>query len=872
METSSPAGRAGSAFSIRTPRAVRRAMTIVVSVLLLTIALLAYLGYQDRLERAEQSATGSANALAEHMLRTLEGAEQVLYRAADRAGAMSWDQISGSQALWQELRAMAASAPQVRSLWLADSSGQMRLYTDRFPCPTLNVAARDYFSRAIKLPGGYYVGGPRAGTFTGKPFFSMSVPLRGPDKKVRGVVAAAINPPYLEAFAASLSLGRRGSAQLITLDGQILTQAPLKGWQPGERTTHRRVTAWLGQQINWGTYLSPAQAGREARLVAFERLSPLPLAAVVTASVAEVARDYWRENWLQLAVSLLCLLLVAGVFLVLIRRAKALAATTVSLAELQKEVEARQLAERASRESAQAYRAIYENLVDGLVLLDLEGRIVDCNPTFLRRYGYDAQELQGKTLDGLVGVEQPEVLGEMLEAARRGQGWQGETRDRRRNGQLFFSEITTAAISMGGDKRLLVILRDITKRRLAESQRERVLARLEALWEQYQHLDEDPEQISDKALKTMLSITGARYAFMGRVDLDRQRLIAESHSRAVSADCRTEGGRIHSPLADAGLWAEAIRRKESYIQNDYATGGPNQKGLPPGHLPISNFMAVPIMRHGEVVSLVCLADKPGGFDQDDELMVESFANGFWLLLERKEMAWELEEKAGQLECSNNELQQFAYVASHDLQEPLRMVSSYVQLLNRRYGDKLDQDAKEFIGFAVDGAERMRMLIQDLLAFSRVTTKGRPLEPTDSGRALELALTNLQVMIAESGAKVERGEMPEVLADQGQLVQVFQNLVQNAIKFHGPQPPVVRISAQDVDGEWRFAVSDNGVGIEEQYFERIFIIYQRLHSKSEYGGTGIGLALVKKIVERHGGRIWMESTPGEGSTFYFTIPK
>ena len=293
-----------------------------------------------------------------------------------------------------------------------------------------------------------------------------------------------------------------------------------------------------------------------------------------------------------------------------------------------------------------------------------------------------------------------------------------------------------------------------------------------------------------------MAITGARHAFLGRVEQDRQRLVLEEYSRGVHGDCRTRQDSAHFPLADAGLWAEAIRRQESFIENNYADGGALHKGLPQGHLAIRNFMASPIVREGEVVSLVCLANKPGGFDEDDELMVDSFATGYWLLLERQQMERDLEEKAQQLERSNIELQQFAYVASHDLQEPLRMVSSYVQLLNRRYGDKLDQDAKEFIGFAVDGAERMRMLIQDLLAFSRVTTKGRPLEPTDSGRVLDLALNNLQVIIAETGTKVEKGEMPQIPADQGQLVQVFQNLVQNAIKFRGPQPPVVRIGSEE----------------------------------------------------------------------------
>ena len=870
MEPLKPAGRPG-VFSMRTPRALWLAMIFVVAMLLLALGWMTYLGHQDRLAIAERGTASSANALAEHMLRTMEGAEQVLYRAAANAKYMSWTQIAGSKKLWEELRAVAASSPQIRAIWLADLTGRMRFISTEFPAPPIDISERGYFRRTIAQGKGYHVGNPHRSVTTGKPYFSMAVPLIGPDGELRGVVAGAVTPPHLDEFASSLGLGRKGSAELITLDGVILAQAPAENWQPGDVINHSRVKQWLHEQITWGTYVSRPIAGRGERLVAFERLGSLPLAVVVTIAVAEVGHGYWREHWTRLAFSFLGIVLIALVFVALIRRAKVLAATTVSLDELQQEMKARQLAERSSRESSQAYRAIYENLVDGLALLDSDGRVLDCNKAFLEHYGYTAEEMHGRTLKGLVGVDQPGLLGEIMQAAAQGRGMQRESRDRPKNGQVFFSEITTTVINMQGQKRLLVILKDITKRRQAEDKRERMLTRLEVLWELYEHLEEPQAQISEKALATLLAITGARYAFLGRVEQDRQRLVLEEYSRGVHQDCRTRQDSAHLPLAEAGLWAKAIRRREIFIENNFE-GGSLQKNLPQGHVTLNNFMGVPIIREGEVVCLVCLANKPGGFHQDDESMVESFATGYWLLLERQQMEKDLEEKARQLERSNIELQQFAYVASHDLQEPLRMVSSYVQLLNRRYGDKLDQDAKEFIGFAVDGAERMRMLIQDLLTFSRVTTKGQSLEPTDSGRVLDLALNNLQVIIGETGAKVERGPMPRIPADQGQLVQVFQNLVQNAIKFRGPQSPVVRIGAEQLDGEWLFSVSDNGVGMEEQYFERIFIIYQRLHSKTEYGGTGIGLALVKKIVERHGGRIWVESTPGKGSTFYFTIPQ
>jgi len=224
----------------------------------------------------------------------------------------------------------------------------------------------------------------------------------------------------------------------------------------------------------------------------------------------------------------------------------------------------------------------------------------------------------------------------------------------------------------------------------------------------------------------------------------------------------------------------------------------------------------------------------------------------------------------ELERSNKELEQFAYVASHDLQEPLRMVSSYTQLLERRYGDKLDDKGRTFIAYAVDGATRMQRLINDLLEFSRISTRGKPLQPVDVNRVLGAVRGNLSLAIQEVGALVTNDELPTVMADETQLVQLLQNLIGNAIKFHGGERPQVHVSAQAAATEWIFAVRDNGIGIAPEYFERIFVIFQRLHARGEYPGTGIGLAVCRRIVERHGGRIWVESTPGQGSTFFFAL--
>ena len=232
----------------------------------------------------------------------------------------------------------------------------------------------------------------------------------------------------------------------------------------------------------------------------------------------------------------------------------------------------------------------------------------------------------------------------------------------------------------------------------------------------------------------------------------------------------------------------------------------------------------------------------------------------------------LRERQAALARSNDELEQFAHIASHDLQEPLRMISSYTQLLRRRYAGKLDADADEFIGYAVDGTKRMQVLINDLLNFSRVASAAKPLEPVDLEAALSDTLKDLEIRIEDCGARVTHDRLPTVRADPVQMRQLLLNLIGNGMKFQAPQrKPDVRVSATREGRDWRFGVRDNGIGIDAQYIKNLFQIFKRLHSSDEYPGTGIGLAVCKKIVERHGGRIWVESALGKGSTFLFTLP-
>ena len=287
---------------------------------------------------------------------------------------------------------------------------------------------------------------------------------------------------------------------------------------------------------------------------------------------------------------------------------------------------------------------------------------------------------------------------------------------------------------------------------------------------------------------------------------------------------------------------------------------------------LRSFLSAPLLHHGEPIGCLNLHSlTENAYSELHRLLAERIAIYIAGAIANAQLHAQVTRQAEELTRSNRELEQFAYVASHDLQEPLRMVSSYVELLGRRYSGKLDERAEKYIYFAVDGATRMQRLIRDLLAYSRVGTQGGELAPTDTAPAVEEALSNLEVAVADSKASVIYPDLPPVTADSSQLVQLFQNLIGNALKFKGEHRPHVEVRAERDGSYWLFSVSDNGVGFDQKYADRVFGVFKRLHRNSDIPGTGIGLAICQRIIDRHGGRIWAESNPGKGATFYFTLP-
>ena len=499
-----------------------------------------------------------------------------------------------------------------------------------------------------------------------------------------------------------------------------------------------------------------------------------------------------------------------------------------------RDISVRKSAERHLAQMEGRYRGLLEAAPDAMLVVNQAGEIVLLNVQAEKQFGYRRDELLGQKVKNLI----PEGFAERLiadstrsaaEALAQQIGTGIELIGRRKNGSDFPIELMLSPLESTEGILVTAAIRDISARKGAEKH----LAQMEERYRGLLEAAPDAMVVVNQGGEIVLLNLQAEKQFGYR----RDELLGQKVKNIIP-----EG------FAER-LVADALRSAEDALAQQIGTG------------------------------IELIGRRKNGSDFPIELMLSPLESTEGILVTaairditlRKKGEADLLNKVEELKLSNDELGQFAYIASHDLQEPLRMVASYTQLLSRRYKGKLDSDADEFIAFAVDGASRMQRLIQDLLAYSRVGTKGQELLNTSSEESLERALINLRGAIEASGALVTHDPLPPVAADEMQLIQLFQNLVGNAIKYQSPGIPKVHISAmQNGGGKWMFAVKDNGLGIDPQYFEKIFGMFQRLHKREEFAGTGIGLAICKKIVERHGGSISVESQPGQGSTFSFAL--
>jgi PAS domain S-box-containing protein len=476
------------------------------------------------------------------------------------------------------------------------------------------------------------------------------------------------------------------------------------------------------------------------------------------------------------------------------------------------------------------YRGLLEAAPDAMVVVNQHGEIVLLNAQAKKQFGYGPEELVGHQVTTII----PEGFAERLvldgsrtaaEALAQQIGTGIELSGRRKDGSRFPIEIMLSPLDSDEGILVTAAIRNISVRKLAEAQLGQMEGRYRGL------LEAAPEAM----------------------------VLMNQHGKIVLLNLEAE--------------------KQFGYSREELTGRSVSQIIPDKLADELIANSVGATTHAVHVGIELVGRRKNGADFPIEIMLSPLQSAEGTLVTmairdittRKRAEARVAQMVEELNRSNEELGQFAYIASHDLQEPLRMVASYTQLLAKRYKGRLDSDADEFIAFAVDGAERMQRLIQDLLSYSRIGTNGKGLIRTSSEQALSQAVQNLGSAIEDSGAQVTHDPLPEVWADTGQLIQLFQNLVGNAIKYQRAGVPLVHISATSGSGsKWLFSIKDNGLGIEAKYFDKIFGMFQRLHGRDEFAGTGIGLAICKKIVERHGGKISLESEVGQGSTFRFAL--
>jgi PAS domain S-box-containing protein len=499
-----------------------------------------------------------------------------------------------------------------------------------------------------------------------------------------------------------------------------------------------------------------------------------------------------------------------------------------------RDISVRKAAEKHLSQMEGRYRGLLEAAPDAMVVVNLEGNIVLLNVQAERQFGYSRDELLGQKVkniipDGFAERLIADALRSTEDALAQQIGTGIELIARRKNGGEFPIEIMLSPLESAEGILVTAAIRDISVRRAAEKHLSQMEGRYRGL------LEAAPDAM------VVVNLVGE----IVLVNVQAERQFGYSRNELLGQKVKNI---IPEGFAER-LIADALRSTEDALAQQIGTGIElTGRRKDSGEFPIE-IMLSPL-------------------ESADGLLVTAAVRD---ISARKAAEAQLLRNIEELKRSNEELDQFAYIASHDLQEPLRMVASYTQLLSRRYKGKLDADADQFIAFAVDGATRMQRLIRDLLAFSRVGSTGQKLIDTSGEEALRQAIANLRDAINESSALVTHDPLPSVMADETQLTQLFQNLIGNGIKYQNPGVPKVHISAARNGGKkWTFSVKDNGLGIAPQYFERIFDMFQRLQKREEFAGTGIGLAICKKIVERHGGVISVESQLGQGSTFSFAL--
>ncbi|XHR30043.1 MAG: ATP-binding protein [Chthoniobacteraceae bacterium] len=820
---------------------------------------------------------------ANNQVALIDYSRQILTMISKLDRVQNWD-LESSQRLFDQLR---SENPLFSVVGLADLKGNVFCSSPEGKDSSA-VNDRFYFQRALQNKG-FVVGDFTVSRAAGKPTLHMATPVWNAQGHAMGVVFIGLDLMAVSESLGNVALSPGGTVAILDPNNIFLVRYPEPGKWIGRKGNHGVVQLTVPEGATEGategTHVAKGADGVE-RIYAGTRIDEPGVGhlyvmvgiskkeaytpfrqqmreqigfMIVIASLAMAAAwafassSIWHpaRHLVEVARALssgrldVRSKLRGGEFgeigMAFNQMAEALSKRITELKDTQGELrQAHDELELRVQERTDELRRARERLVDAIENLDAgfcmfgpDERLVICNQTFRNTYAICADVIQP-------GIKFEDILGEFVK-----RGGRVESEDDMQEWARNRLELFRLADSRPFDEKINGRWLRISDHRTREGGTVTLRTDITNLKEIQETLI-----LRDRAIAAAVSgilVTDPNQPDNPIVDVNPafERITGYSKAEALGRNCRF----LQGPDSDRGVLNEI---REAIVANRECQGV------------IRNYRkdGTPFWNEIKITPV-----------RDDMGRVIHFVGVATDVTERVEAQKALERVLDDLHRSNQELEQFAYMVSHDLQEPLRMVASYTQLLERRYKDKLDADAHDFIGFAVDGAKRMQGFIRDLLQYSRVGTHGRPFEWVKVGGVLAGAVENLRFAIEEKKAEVILGEMPELEADPVQLGQLFQNLIGNALKFRGEEPIRITVEARRLEGGfWEFAVRDNGIGIDPKDAQRIFIVFQRLHTRQEYEGTGIGLSICKRIVERHGGRIWVESEVGKGAAFFFTIPE
>jgi PAS domain S-box-containing protein len=805
-----PGGQAPDGRRLRpaSPWRARLLAAVVVPCLVALTVWQSMSGYRKQVSDIEHLVEALARVAHEHIGGVLRGIDQLLSEMAEAAP-------SGIPA--DPGRALAAVSnrmkliPEIRSAVFIGADGVMAAGTMPGMRGT-NVRDRDYFQGLAGDPSReVWISAPLNSRVVSGQSIVVARPVRSGDGGLLGVVAVSLDPKIFEDELRSILPPDGGRTSLLRDDGVILARLPDSDKWRGKSVSRGEVMAGAAR-ASAGAILGRSATDGNQRVIAYRRFERHPLVVAVGLSLDTALSQWRRDVMLQGGAALLLILVTAALAVVSDRR----------LAE-------RQRMQQALAANEARYRMLTEHSPVGVFQSDPDGTCLYVNERWLELAGRTREEMLGAKWCEVVHPDDRDEVGRLWRDHQRGEGeFLAEMRLVRGDGAVRWVRGHAAPLSgeVGPAGGLVGTIEDIS----AAKEAERRLRLSEEKFAKAFRASPDAIVISTATDGRYIELNDAFAAMLG---YSRDELLG-----------RTALG--------LGVWADPEDRARLLRQ---------------------------IRRDGQVADFGSRLRRKDGRVFDVQVSVQEVTLGdegcLLFICRDVSYAKEMEERSrallAKLDASNKELEQFAYVTSHDLQEPLRMIAGYAQLIERRYRGRLDADADEFIDFLVDGAKRMQAMIQDLLEYSRVERLGGQFTTFALGPVLDEVRANLSVALADTGGGIEVDALPEISADRTQVLRLFQNLIGNALKYRSPdRPPRVRVSAGHDGGQWTFSVADNGIGIDPAYFDRIFLVFQRLHTREHYEGTGIGLAICKKIVERHGGRIWVESDPGRGSVFHFTL--